>query len=282
MRTLSFTKWSPSGNTTLLFPAESVAPARQAATAAQALMPHLLGGEQAGFFRLRERQLRMAGGEFCVNAARAFGALLALEAARASRQYGESRPPERQEFACEVLVSGRQEPVGIRVRGSLPEWHVAADISLPDCPVQQPAPGATLVRLPGIAHLLLDERHLFPEDFLAASALLRREYGLEELPASGIVWWRQVQHQLEMFPVVHVREAGTTCLENACGSGALALGLQLCPAGGRRLFTILQPGGEPLSVTVDKQSGNVRATVEGPVRLVAEGSVWLPVQSESD
>ena len=275
MGALSFTKWSPSGNTTLLFPAESVAGALQAATASQALMPHLLGGEQAGFCHLRERRLRMAGGEFCVNATRAFGALLALEAARAARQEGAYRDAP-QEYAFAVQVSGWQGPVGVRVRGSLPEWHVAADLALPACPVQQPAPGVTLVRLPGIAHLLLDERHVFPEDFLAASALLRREYRLEALPASGVVWWRQVQHQLEMFPVVHVRDAGTTCLENACGSGALALGLRLCPAGARRVFTILQPGGEPLTVTVDRQDGDMRATVEGPVRLVAEGRLWLP------
>lgn len=276
MGALSFTKWSPSGNTTLLFSAGDVPPARQAATAAQALMPHQLGGEQAGFCQLREKRLRMAGGEFCVNATRAFGALLALEAARTAGQGGEDMPQGPREFACEVQVSGWQGPVGVRVRGCLPEWQVAADLSLPACPVQQPAAGVTLVRLPGIAHLLLDERHGFPDDFLAASALLRREYDLEKLPASGIVWWRQVQHQLEMFPVVHVRDAGTTCLENACGSGALALGLRLCPAGLRRRFDILQPGGEPLTVTVDRQGGSVLATVEGPVRLVAEGRLWLP------
>lgn len=276
MGALSFTKWSPSGNTTLLFPADAVPGAQQAATAAQALTPHLLGGEQAGFCQLRERRLRMAGGEFCVNATRAFGALLALEEARASRQEEGARHDAPREYVFSVQVSGWQGPVGVRVRGGLPEWHVAADLELPACPVQQPAPGVTLVRLPGIAHLLLDERHVFPEDFLAASALLRREYELAALPASGVVWWRQVQHQLEMFPVVHVRDAGTTCLENACGSGALALGLRLCPAGARRVFTILQPGGEPLTVTVDRQDGAMQATVEGPVRLVAEGRLWLP------
>lgn len=282
MGALSFTKWSPSGNTTLLFPAEAVARSRQAAAASLALMPHVLGGEQAGYVQLRERRLRMAGGEFCVNATRAFGALLALEAARNARQAGVDGPDGAdgpQDFACDVQVSGWQGPVGVRVRGSLPEWQVAADLELSACPVLQPSPGVTLVRLPGIAHLLLDERHAFPEEYLAASALLRREYELEALPASGIVWWRQVQHQLEMFPVVHVREAGTTCLENACGSGALALGLRLCPAGMRRRFAILQPGGEPLTVTVDRQDG-VRATVEGPVRLVAEGRLWLPESAQ--
>ena len=131
MRALPFTKWSPSGNTTLLFPAESVTGAQQAATASQALMPHLLGGEQAGFCHLRERRLRMAGGEFCVNATRAFGALLALEEERTARQAGTPHHEEVREHAFEVQVSGWQGPVGVRVRGSLPEWRVAADLELP-------------------------------------------------------------------------------------------------------------------------------------------------------
>lgn len=271
MPSLPFTKWSPSGNTTLLFPAGAVAFARQAQAAREALMPHLLGGEQAGFCDTGAQRLRMAGGEFCVNAARAFGALLALEKGRSA---GQDEAAPEQTFA--VQVSGWQGSIDLRVRGCLPEWQVAADLRLPACPVLQVADGATLVRLPGIAHLLLDGTHAFPDDYLAASALLRREFDLESLPASGIIWWREIQNQLEMYPVVHVREAGTTCLENACGSGALALGLRLCPAGMQRRLVILQPGGEPLEVSVDKSGDQAAATVDGPVRLVAEGRVWLP------
>lgn len=273
MPSLPFTKWSPSGNTTLLFPAEAVAFARQAQTAREALMPHLLGGEQAGFVDAGGRRLRMAGGEFCVNAARAFGALLALEEARGA----EAEAAGERVFA--VQVSGWQGDIDLRVRGRLPDWRVAADLRLPPCPVLQVAEGVTLVRLPGISHLLLDGTHAFPDDYLAASALLRREFDLESLPASGVIWWRQIQNQLEMYPVVHVREAGTTCLENACGSGALALGLRLCPAGSRRRLVILQPGGEPLEVSVDRSGDESRAAVDGPVRLVAEGRVWLPESS---
>lgn len=268
MSSLPFTKWSPSGNTTLLFPAGAVAFGRQAQVAREALMPHLLGGEQAGFCDMGSRRLRMAGGEFCVNAARAFGALLALEKVRKGEDAGE--------FAFDVQVSGWQGNIDLRVRGGLPEWRVAANLRLPACPMQQVAEGMTLVRLPGISHLLLDETHAFPDDYLAASALLRREFDLAALPASGIIWWRQIQNQLEMFPVVHVREAGTTCLENACGSGALALGLRLCPAGSQRRLVILQPGGEPLDVSADRSGDDIRATVDGPVQLVAEGRVWLP------
>ena len=69
---------SPGGNTTLFFPLEGRSAAEQARLARLALDPQNLGGEQAGFVDPRERRLRMAGGEFCVNASRAFGALLAF------------------------------------------------------------------------------------------------------------------------------------------------------------------------------------------------------------
>ena len=57
---------------------EAAVAARQAELARQAMRPDSLGAEQAGFVSVEERRLRMAGGEFCVNATRAFGALLAF------------------------------------------------------------------------------------------------------------------------------------------------------------------------------------------------------------
>ena len=62
MAVLTFCKWSPCGNTTLLFPAHGLDAARQARLAAEALDPACLGGEQAGFADRRARSLRMAGG----------------------------------------------------------------------------------------------------------------------------------------------------------------------------------------------------------------------------
>ena len=81
MPVLTFSKWSPGGNTTLLFPDSGQRPAEQARLAALALDPAMLGGEQAGFVQLAQGKLRMAGGEFCVNASRAVGAMLAYAAA---------------------------------------------------------------------------------------------------------------------------------------------------------------------------------------------------------
>ena len=268
MAVLTFCKWSPCGNTTLLFPAHGLDAARQARLAAEALDPACLGGEQAGFADRRARSLRMAGGEFCVNAARAFGAQLALE---------ESGANGAEDFRCDIAVSGWPSRVGIRARGCGPKWHVSARLTLPACPVSRPAPGVTLVRLPGIVHLLLDgTAHTQPENCLAAAAMLRRDHNLESEAACGVIWWRRGRRQLEMLPVVHVRDAGTDVLEGACGSGALALALALHDQEPRRHFSLLQPSGGLLEVEMAEEGGALVAEVGGDVFLVARGRVWCP------
>ena len=285
MPALTFSKWSPGGNTTLFFPLEGRSAAEQARLARLALDPQNLGGEQAGFVDPRERRLRMAGGEFCVNASRAFGALLAFS----ENEYGprqaalEGLPVSPcdadivKDHYYEVRVSGWRSPLRLTVRGNFPHWRVEALLRLPVCPLQSLAEGMTLVRLPGIVHVLLNAAlHPFPEDCETAAALLRQRLGLDGEAAVGAVWWRDRQGQLDMLPLVHVRDAQTTCLESACGSGALALALSLSRAGGRRDFSILQPGGSALDVRLFNEGGEALAAVDGPVSLVARGQVWLP------
>ena len=181
MPALDFSKWSPGGNTTLFFPAAGLDAARQAELARQAMRPDSLGAEQAGFVSVEERRLRMAGGEFCVNATRAFGALLAFResASPEATLQGIARQKLANEHRYEVQVSGWQTPIRLQVRGTSPHWQVRAELQLPPCPITHPEQGIHLVRLPGICHLLLDgEVHMQPEDCIAASRMLRRQYGM--------------------------------------------------------------------------------------------------------
>ena len=289
MPALTFSKWSPGGNTTLLFPDSGQRPAEQARLASLALDPAMLGGEQAGFVHLSQGRLRMAGGEFCVNASRAVGALLAYTAQSATPEQGvleglalglaqptgyAAEYPERTD---EIHVSGWNSPVRLRTRGLAPLWQVEALLRLPACSITTVEQGAHLVRLPGICHLLLGgPAHTLPEDCYAAAAQMRQRHHLENEPAAGVIWWRECQGQLEMLPLVHVRDAGTTFLENACGSGALALALRLARSGTRRAFSIMQPGGSALEVRLFSENGAEMAGVDGPVALVARGKIWLP------
>lgn len=295
MPALTFSKWSPGGNTTLLFPDTGQRPAEQARLAALALDSAMLGGEQAGFVHLPQRRLRMAGGEFCVNASRAVGALLAyLEQSsgpdqavldgidpRHEQRLAHSEPSENPVRLDEIQVSGWQTPVRLRTRGSAPLWQVEALLRLPDYSITSVDTGAHLVRLPGICHLLLGgAAHPLPDDCYAVAAQLRQMHGLEAEPAAGVIWWRERQGQLDMLPLVHVRDAGTTFLENACGSGALSLALCLARTGTRRTFSIMQPGGSALDVRLFAEGGLDMAGVDGPVSLVARGKIWLPEHSD--
>ena len=291
MPALTFSKWSPGGNTTLLFPDAGQRPAEQARLASLALDSSMLGGEQAGFVNLSQHKLRMAGGEFCVNDSRAVGALLAYTAQYSGPEQGvldgiAPRSEQKTEAAApaehpvrldEIQVSGWQTPVRLRTRGSAPLWQVEALLRLPEYSITTIGKGAHLVRLPGICHLLLGgATHPLPDDCHAVAAQLRQQHGLEAEPAAGVIWWRECQGLLDMLPLVHVRDAGTTFLENACGSGALALALCLARAGTRRTFSIMQPGGSALDVRLFAEGGLDMAGIDGPVSLVARGKVWLP------
>lgn len=265
MPVTDFSKWSPGGNTTLFFPAGERLPEDQATLARLALDPQMLGGEQAGFVDIPGRRLRMAGGEFCLNASLAFGALLAMEDGGGAT------------CRFDVNVSGWPCPVSLTVRGTAPRWHVEAGLPLPPCPVTQIDEDMRLVRLPGITHVLLHRKsHSVPEDGETALALLRQRHGLADEPCVGGIWWKEQNGRLDMLPIVHVRDTGTTCFENACGSGALALALALAPMEAMARRSIRQPGGAMLGVTLSRDGGRRTATVDCPVSLVARGQFWRP------
>lgn len=278
MPVLTFSKWSSGGNTTIFLHDAGGSPHRQAALARAALDPGLLGAEQAGTVSLAGRSLRMAGGEFCVNASRAFGALLAL------------RAPARQGlFETEVRVSGWEGPVALTVRGTAPRWEVSARLALPPwtAPRRCAALGAEarLVRLPGISHLLLPlDGAPPPRDLTGAARAALEAAGLLGEPAAGAVWWQPAAGGAAMTPVVHVRDAGTIVAENACGSGALALALELARRHGRRECDLAQPSGSLLRVRVapPDAAGRVEAGITGPVTLLARGRLWLDAAGGED
>ena len=264
MPQLTFSKWSSGGNTTLFLHARDAGPCEQWARAV--LDPPVLGAEQAGCVSLAGRRLRMAGGEFCVNASRAFGALLALGAA-----------PAGGEWRGDIRVSGWEGPVDLTVRGAVPRWEVAARLELPAGTGPADHAGGRLVRLPGISHLLLP----LPEDAAPDGLLVRaREVlegaGLLAEAAAGVIWWQPTAAGARMLPVVHVRDAGTLVAENACGSGALALALELSRRTGSTCCELAQPSGSALEVRLAPScDGRVSAEISGPVTLIARGRVWL-------
>lgn len=273
MPVLTFSKWSSGGNTTLFLHDVDAPPHRQAAWARAVLAPSLLGAEQAGCVWPNARTLRMAGDEFCVNASRAFGALLALT--------GSGATP----FHADINVSGWTGPVRLTVRGRAPRWEVNARLRLPPACRPETRAGCRLVRLPGITHLLLPlEDDATPPALLPRAFSAIRAAGLEGEAASGVIWWKPRARGAAMIPVVRVRDAGTLVAENACGSGALALALELAFRDGRRECELLQPSGSSLQVRLGLplEDGGREADIDGPVRLLARGRIWLDATDAPD
>lgn len=269
MPPLTFSKWSSGGNTTIFL--HDAGREHAGAFARAVLSPRILGAEQAGTVSLAGRSLVMAGGEFCVNASRAFGALLSLQARAGSAP-----------FLTEIHVSGWEGPVRLLVRGNAPQFMVEARLSLP--PGTGPVPlagfpsGAALVHLPGISHLLLPLGEApLPQDVRASARAALERAGLLGHAAAGVVWWRARGAGHAMTPVVYVRDAGTLVAENACGSGALALALELAAMSGACECALSQPSGSLLHVRVKAPGpdGRVEAAIDGPVTLLARGRVWL-------
>lgn len=273
----TFWKITPGGNPTILMEAEAVPMVLRARAAAEIMDPLHLGGEQVGFIRRTGAlpRLDMMGGEFCLNATRAFAALLAREG-----YWGPPGPEEPETWSGTVEVSGATEPVAVRTRRTLSPvsareiWTAAARLDLADAPrPTSRTEGALLIRLPGIAHLILENLSPpSPADLPARCADLRTRFHLDNEEAVGCLWLDTHAGPPFLYPVVWVRATQSLCRESACGSGTLACALAMRDRSGGDRFTIRQPGGDALTVTFEPSPGrSVRAWVDGPVRFVAEG-----------
>lgn len=227
-----------------------------------AIMPEGIPAEQCGMVDLPSLRLQMGGGEFCANACRAMGVLLALHS---------DRKDTRRDFT--IRISGNSAPVRLSVCGSAPNWHVSAAFSLENTSLSNHA-HSVRVDLPGISHLLLDAAFPEFEAVPSLAARLRKSHKLDSCPAAGIVWWRKEGDIFNILPHVHVPEAGTSMLETSCGSASLALALAMRSRSGESAFLVRQPGGDLLEITLDEHGQS--ATLSGEVSFCASGKIFIP------
>lgn len=201
----------PAGNITL-FVLSAVARGERAATAAKLMAAPAFAAEQVGFVcpprHGGDGRFEMMGGEFCGNAARAFGMLMARERGVSGR----ARVMVETSGCGGVIAVDVDAAAGTaRAEMPLPRFVRAAE----SADVQ-----GTLVHLGGIAHLVVGR----PPDaalFGAAEALLMREGELAGLDAYGVVFL----HGGRLTPLVKVVATDTLVWEGSCGSGALAAAL---------------------------------------------------------
>ncbi len=215
---LDCVKIVPGGNPTVLV-VTPVPPEDRAQVAAWIMGAEGLGGEQVGFVDLAAGvpRLAMMGGEFCGNACRAMAVLLV--------ERGRVRPGA----IVAVAASGMEAPVAVVAHREAQHWQ--ASVRVPgNVRAQVVAPGAWIVRLPGIVHLLLDAER-FPFNARTCheeAAVWRQRLDLESEAAVGCIWFRHEETRLGIYPLVWVRALASSILETACGSGTLAL-VAACP-----------------------------------------------------
>ena len=269
--TIDFIKLSPTGNITVLV-TTPVPLEQQAATAARLLAWDGVGGEQVGYVEPAEgcaaARLRMMGGEFCGNATMSLGALLARNAGLGD---GES-------MDLTLEVSGSDAPVPCHILRQGDAWIGTVQMPLPTGierltldtdggPLTVP-----LVRMPGIAHLIL------PAEARLDEAQLRRRLPQWNLAiradALGAITWNAAEQSID--PLVFVPSAGTLVREHGCGSGTAAVGCWLAAASGcAQQLPVRQPGGA-ITVRTELQNNTLSAlTITGAVRLIAEGRAYM-------
>ena len=203
-------------------------------------------------------RMEMAGGEFCGNATRAFGMLMAQRLGGVSQVL--------------VEVSGCHRPVTVDVdlaagtaRAQMPLPRGVGRTEVDGCP-------ATMVDLVGIAHLVVENVPPSLEFFQKAEPLFR---DIPDLDAYGVIFLDTERGT--MTPLVKVPAADSLVWEGSCGSGSLAAAVaqsQDAPDG-PFVRSYVQPAGVVEAAVVRRDGEEVAAWIGGPVTLDSPVEVEL-------
>ncbi len=271
---LQYCIMDPTGNITALVESR-VAVARQPSAAAEIMKRHP-EVEQVGFLQFADAggdsvraELRMAGGEFCGNAAMCAAALLLL---RKRQESGSSRETVR------LRISGAAQPVEVRLRQEADGSFRAAVRMPPALEVgeREFAFGTTrerlpLVRMQGISHVVIRPDSAFfslQEDRSSAEKAVKEWCAVLEADGLGLMFLEEREPPFRLTPLVYVPGSGTVFWETSCASGSSAVGMYLSAnSGGAVSLELLEPGGS-LSVKSDPVSGET--WLIGRTRLTAQ------------
>lgn len=254
---LTYAFMDPTGNMTALV--ETPVPVEQQKEAADCIMAAEPLCEQVGFLVDApsgcDTAIRMAGGEFCGNAAMCAASLYAL------------RCGIEEERALHVSVSGREVEIVVIPSGK--GYACCVEMPSPKEIVTVEKAGLTLpvVLGDGIYHAVL----LGSVDDSTAETIVRELCTELQAEAMGLM-----QVDLEagtMKPLVYVPDAKTLFWENSCGSGTAAVGAYLWKTTGRAAPLSLRQKGGTLCVAAN-EAGKI--TLQGTARLVRRNTVICP------
>jgi diaminopimelate epimerase len=253
---------SPAGNTTI-FVITPVSRILYQNVAEKLLSLERYHGEQVAFIipspenKGSDGRIEMAGLEFCGNATRSFGLILAKQKLLRGKQ----------EFSLEI--SGTKEPLDV----SVDTYSGEASVSLPlplsietlspdDFPLLR---DSIMVKMDGITHIIVRDIAAEMETFDSIKEYVMKN---EEIPALGVMFYDSSKDF--MTPIVHVPGINMTYFENSCGSGTAAFACAAALADKKTTSykkKVSQPGGD-ITVTVTKKENTIESVeISGPVRI---------------
>ena len=273
---IPYFKYSPCGNITIFLEAK-LSPSDRMSICKKVILPNELDAEQAGIINVHANipRLEMMGGEFCLNASRAYAFHLMRNNMLNDDGNGH--------FSGFIASSGISSNIKVEV-DLIDPMHTLASVTLPvdGMIALEIGKGVSCVKMDGITHLLLneDEYPIPQKKFIHLQAeKFRKTWKINNYPAVGVIWIKYIDRSKANFaitPYVWVRDTNTSCLETSCGSASLALAFAL-----RNKFdhvSVIQPSGDVLNVNFISHDGNIFAKVNGKVDFLSNGFVDFNVR----
>lgn len=261
---LRFIKLSPTQNMTVIV--EEPVPRSEHRSVAAALMDYAgVYAEQVGF---RENptlpgagaRLQMMGGEFCGNATMCMAACLARE--------GGMQPGERRSVPVEV--SGASGVLMCEVECTDRAYICRVDMPLPES--IESRSDYTLVRLPGIAHAVVE---CAAPERLRSGAEQRLRAIAAEVSGDAVGLMLYAPEISRLLPLVYVRDTDSMVWERGCGSGSAAVGAYIAWKNRRSMTAgLLQPGGI-IETAAEWNDGVTRLAITGRVTVACEGTAYI-------
>lgn len=221
---------NPTGNMTILV--ETEIPEKMQANVAAKLMRQEPTAEQVGFLSQSKDNaisIRMAGGEFCGNAAMS-----------AAVYHGMIKGVSQETVS--VSFSGTDHPVMVKIFSEQDgNWTGIVDMPHPYSIQEIPfscGKSYPVVQFEGIAHIILEE------DLPCSSAEKMAVKWCEELGVKALGLMFLNRHDQYLTPLVYVPAADTLFWESTCASGTTAIGSWLAKTTGSEIsLKLKQPGG---------------------------------------
>ena len=257
-KSIRYSIFDPTGNITALVET-GVETGLQPSVAAR-IMEQRPEVEQVGFVRFAPRSrgpsLRMAGGEFCGNAAMSAAALCLIR-----RSEGQGTVPPGNEETVRLRVSGIAQPVEVRLWAEVPDCfragvHMPPALGIDDREFAYGALSGKLpvVRMDGISHIVIEPDSVFwalLADRTAAGRAVRDWCAALSAPCLGLMFLDGEAPPWRLTPLVYVPGSNTVFWESSCASGSTAAGMHFAAKTGASVDLSLQEPGGVLRVVSD-------------------------------